>query len=638
MRTIFLFLFIFRSFYFFSQETGYTFNSIRKDLIENANAIVRLDEMDIHVLSSNKMIYTVNQVVTVLNKLGDKHARSHVFYDKDKKIKSIEAYIYDQSGKEIERIKKKDFQDVSAADGFSLYIDDRILQYRYTPVQYPYTMRFTYEIETADTGSFPSWYFLSNYLVSVEKSGYTISYASNELKPIIKEHNLSGFGIFRSEDTGKVSYEAKDIPALKYESLGPDFGRIAPYLSVRLRNFYYKGNFVEVDDWKDLGLWIEDRLLKGRDELPEATKIMAQTLVNGVSDDLEKAKIIYKYVQDHTRYISVQIGIGGLRPISAIEVDRVKYGDCKGLSNYAKALMQAVGVKAYYAVIEAGNAKVDFESDFADLKQGNHVILAIPYKGDYHWIDCTSQTLPFGFVGDFTDDRKALVVKPEGSELVKTVAYLNEQNHQDTKAEFGLSSEGAIKGEVQITTKGVQFHKHYRLETQNADEIKKHYKSYWSDINNLKVNSYEFLNDREEVVFGEKVNFMAANYASISGSRILFAPNVLNRNSYVPDRYRDRKQPFEIQRGYLDEDEYEINIPEGYALEAMPDPYQIETEFGHYRTQLKKRETANTLVYSRSLLIKEGSYPKEKYEAYREFRKKISSGDNMQVVLVKNNQ
>jgi len=90
-----------------------------KNLTDNANAVVRLDEMKINLLATNKMLYEVKQVVTVLNKEGNGFATNRVAYDKERKIKSLEVYIYDKLGKEIEHIKKKDFKDVSAADGFS---------------------------------------------------------------------------------------------------------------------------------------------------------------------------------------------------------------------------------------------------------------------------------------------------------------------------------------------------------------------------------------------------------------------------------------------------------------------------------------------------------------------------------------
>jgi transglutaminase-like putative cysteine protease len=45
----------------------------------------------------------------------------------------------------------------------------------------------------------------------------------------------------------------------------------------------------------------------------------------------KKAKKIYQYLQNKTRYISVQIGIGGFQPVTAADVDRLGYGDCKGI-------------------------------------------------------------------------------------------------------------------------------------------------------------------------------------------------------------------------------------------------------------------------------------------------------------------
>ena len=69
--------------------------------------------------------------------------------------------------------------------------------------------------------------------------------------------------------------------------------------------------------------------------------------------DIGKAKKIYQYVQDNTRYISVQVGIGGMQPITAKEVDLVKYGDCKGLTNYTKSLLDIVGVKSNYTRLYA---------------------------------------------------------------------------------------------------------------------------------------------------------------------------------------------------------------------------------------------------------------------------------------------
>lgn len=618
-----------------AQELNYNALLLKKELTENANAVVRLDQVEIEVLSQQKMTVKTKQVITVLNRLGDRHARTGMGYDSDKKIKDIQVRVYDTMGNEIEKIKKKDFKDVNAADGFSLYNDYRHLYYDYTPVNYPYTLVFESEYETPDTGTIPSWFFLNGFLVSVEKSRYSITYANANLKPTIIEKNLVNIDFDIEETNNSITYTANSIKAIKRESMSPSFKKICPRLMTRIKNFHYKGFDASVDSWKDLGTWVDEKLLSGRDELSPQTVAKAKSLVDGVQDDLEKAKIIYKYVQDNTRYISVQIGIGGLQPIAAVEVDRVKYGDCKGLSNYTKALLKEVGVTSYYAVVQAGGDKVDFEDDFADLAQGNHVILAIPYNDRYYWVDCTSQILPFGYVGSFTDDRKVMIVKPEGGEIVTTTAYLNENNYQSITSSYELKPNGSIVGETNLMTKGSRYNSHFRLEEETEEEIVKKIKSRWSSINNLTVANYNFDNNKKEVVFNENVSLSASNYASLSGNRILFTANAFNNRNVVPDRYRNRKLPFEIQRGYLDEDNSVITLPEGYVVEALPSAKKIENEFGVYTVDFDYNEAENTVSYKRSFFLKKGFYPKEKYNAYRDFRKEVASTDNAQIVLLK---
>ncbi|KQC29859.1 DUF3857 domain-containing transglutaminase family protein [Flagellimonas eckloniae] len=636
MRSLFIFSFLF-TLSISHVESQYQALLIDKSLTDNANAVVRLDEMKINVLATDKMVYTVNQVITVLNEKGNRHSLTRVGYDKEKKIKSLDVYVYNQTGKEIEHIKKKDFQDVNAADGISLYNDSRLLYHEYTPTSYPYTIAESYTIETSDTGFFPPWYFLSNYMVSVEKSYFEVLYATPELKPDVKEFNLDGISVDKIVEEGKIIYKAENINAIKSESYSPSFRDIVPRLSLRMKKFNLKGEEARVNNWNEMGVWINNALLKDRAILSEATVAKAKNLVKGITDDLEKARVIYKYVQDNTRYISVQVGIGGWEPISAIDVDNVKYGDCKGLSNYMHALLNAVGVTSYYTVIQAGNQKIDFDSEFSAL-QGNHAILAIPYNDQYYWVDCTSQIIPFGFAGEFTDDRLALVVKPEGGEIIKTVSYLNGQNHQKTVATYNLKDDGSISGEVSIKTKGTQYNQHFRIEEQSKDDVIEHYKDYWDNINNLNIEEYQFSNDKDSIVFTERIKVSATNYTSKTNNRILFKINAFNNNDYVPNRYRSRKQAVEVQRGFLDEDEFEVQLPEGYLVESIPSPVSIENEFGHYKITMDHDSENGLINYRRSWLLKSGLYPKEKYGAYRDFFKKVASGDNAQIVLLKNNQ
>ncbi|WP_298288681.1 hypothetical protein [uncultured Lutibacter sp.] len=117
-------------------------------------------------------------------------------------------------------------------------------------------------------------------------------------------------------------------------------------------------------------------------------------------------------MQDKTRYISVQVGIGGLRPMLASDVDKLGYGDCKALTNYTKSLLDIVGVESYFTELYGGFDKIDMDFKTPSI-QGNHVILNIPNEVNDIWLECTNQKVPFGYIANFTDDRDDIVVKLE---------------------------------------------------------------------------------------------------------------------------------------------------------------------------------------------------------------------------------
>ena len=614
------------------QQLSYT-ALLPKELTSNADAVMRLDEMQVEILARDKMTVRLHQVITVLNPTGNHHAQAMVWYDKSRKIKELRASVYNTLGKEIEKFREKDFRDISAVNGATLYSDSRIKYLDYTPVEYPYTLDYSYEVSTPNTAMTPSWYFLSDSRLSVEKSHFGIWFAGPELRPECLELNMGEMEISRKETENSLVYEASLTPAVETESLSPDFEKIMPQIMTRLTDFSYEGYLGHAENWKEMGKWVQTNLLAGQQYLSPATQARVRSMVHGIDDPMEKARIIYEFVQKNTRYISVQIGIGGMKPISASEVDRVKYGDCKGLSNYTKSLLAAVGIPAYYCHVMAGDEKVDFQEDFAYLFQGNHAILAIPDGSGYRWIDCTSPTLPFGFLGEFTDDRKVLVIKPEGGEILRTPAYLEKMNYEKTTATCELDVAGSLKGAVGILTRGVQYDQHFGLETSSSDEQVKYYKKYWSYLNNLKLDDFTFNNDRKDVSFKEEVSLEADSYASRSGKLMLFSPNLFNRSDYIPDRYRNRKLPFEISRGFLDEDEYEIGLPEGYAIEALNPEKNLDSEFGQYHSFVSYDAAKHSIRYHRRLLLEHGLYPREKYEAYRDFRRQVAAADNEQVVL-----
>jgi hypothetical protein len=374
--------------------------------------------------------------------------------------------------------------------------------------------------------------------------------------------------------------------------------------------------------------------LSGTTELSEETKLKMKALVGDEKDPIKKAKLIYNYVQQKSRYVNISIGIGGWKPMLAADVDRLGYGDCKALTNYTKALLNAVDVPSYNTILYGSPRKRNIEPDFVSM-QGNHMILSIPNGDNYIWLECTSQDTPFGYQGTFTDDRDVLIMKPEGGEIVRTKIYQDKDNTQISKGKFSLSQTGDFLGKIIIVSEGSQYNQKSAIENFQPTDKEAHYKKYWDNINNLKIDKITFTNDKEKVSFTENAEISAVNYGSVSGNKIMFVVNGYNQITGNVKRIRNRKNPFEIQRGYADGDEIEISLPSGFSIEFLPSNFELKTKFGEYKTEIIKKDATN-LVYKRTMFLKKGLYSNKEYDEYRLFMEQVSRNDNAKIILTKN--
>ncbi|MDR7372490.1 DUF3857 domain-containing protein [Flavobacterium aquidurense] len=617
-----------------AQKSEYSAATIADSLKQNADAVVRLDQMDIVISSQRSMNIKVQRIVTVFTEAGLNDIDAYQGYDKATSIKNIEAIVYDAFGREIKKIKRKDFKDQSAVSGSTLFSDNRVTFLEYTPVSYPFTIVYNSEIESSNTAFLPQWYFLGGYAVTIEKSVLNVTFPNN-LGFKKKEFQFSGYNIKKTLETDtQLSYVATNILAQKSEDLSPSHTDLFPKIMMGLENFHLEGVDGTAKTWEAFGKWYSEKILTGTTDLSEQTKTKIRALVGDEKDPIKKAKIIYDYVQKKSRYVNIAIGIGGWKPMLAADVDRLGYGDCKALSNYTKALLQAVDVPSYNTILYGDRYKSNIQSDFVSM-QGNHMILAIPNGDNYTFLECTSQVDPFGYQGTFTDDRDVLVVKPEGGVIVRTKIYDDKGNTQTDKGIYTIDESGNFSGSITITSEGSQYSSKSQIESLQPTEKEAHYKKYWDNINNLKLGKVVFTNDKESIRFTENVQLSALNYVPISANKMIFALDVFNQNNGSVKRIRNRKNPFQIQRGYLDTDEIEINLPAGFTIEFLPTNYELKGKFGEYKTEIIKKEN-NKLLYKRSMFLSKGKYSNKEYDEYRLFMEQISRNDNAKIILTKN--
>lgn len=623
---------LFTFFTSFSQRIDYAFSTIPPDLKENANAVVRLRQRDVNVTSRKSMTITTKDVVTVLNEKGLSHMGASEYFDNSTKIKSIEAVILNAFGKEIKRIKRKDFKEISVSEG-SIITDNKLLYLDYTPTEYPFTLIFQSEIESANTAFISGWYPIQNSYESIEKSIINIVSVPN-LGFKYKDFNVkSNQNIIMEESPNGISFVATNLLAVKDEEYSPSYKSYMPHVLFGLEIFNYEGVEGNASTWKDFGSWVYSSLLTGTDEISIDTQAKIKELVRNEKDPIKIAKIVYQYVQSKTRYISIQLGIGGWKPMLAKDVDRLGYGDCKALTNYTRALLKIVGVASYYTIIYGDRQPSDFHQDFVSM-QGNHAILCVPINEKMYWLECTDQTVPFGYQGHFTDNRLALIVKPEGGEILRTHEYAPQENSQMLKGNFLIDESGSFSGSVSIKSKGTQYDNKSNNSAKSNEDLNKFYKNYFGHINNLKLKKINLSNNKEDIEFSEELSIEAIGYANKSGNRLIFALNAYNQSSGAPARYRNRTNPFEISRGFYDYDEITIDLPKGFIIEAKPENFELKDKFGHYKVEyVMVNETQ--ILYKRTYQINSGYFDKNEYESFRKFREQIAKNDNAKIVLAK---
>lgn len=607
-------------------------NLIPKELITNANAVVRSQEFITEVADIDNVIYKRKTAITILNSSGAEYAPMIVHYDKSIAVKNLSGNLYDKSGTLVYKIPESKFRDYSNIQGFSLFEDNRVKYFNPAYSTYPFTIEFEYEVKYKNSFYFLDWIPQRNGDLSVEKSIYT--FICDEDYPVrIKEYNFSGEKKEYIDKGSKVyRWEISNLKSFKEQRYLPQDEKFLPIVKIAPVKFEYEGIKGSFSTWEEYGKWTYENLLKGRESLPMTTIIKINGLVRDLKTPKEKAKKIYEYVQSKTRYVSIQKGIGGIQPMKAEEVDRLSYGDCKALSYYTQSLLKVVGIESHYTELFAGNMR-DIISDFPSL-QGNHAILCVPFEKDTVWLECTSQTNPFGYLGSFTDNRKVILCTEKGGIVATTKSYSPLESSQIRKAFFLLDAEGNLEGNVTTQFQGIQYDNRDRIVSlsgrDRTEEILKLY-----PINNLDIKKYEISQDKQGIpVMTEELNFYSSNYGAKSSNRIFLYINPVNQfHNFLKD-LGSRKTPIFIPRGYLDEDLLEYTLPENYKIEHLPKDVNLKNEFGEF--SCKTTLEGDKLIYQRKMLLNEGTFPPESYQKLREYYLKIALADQQKLVLIKN--
>lgn len=628
-RSVSLFLFVLTGTFVVFGQNSLNVDLIADSLREDADAVVRFHHTTYERKSLDAYSVTKHYAVTILNSNGKRHARLAVHYDRNSEITNLQGVLYNAQGKMTDKIKKKDVRDYASNASYTLFSDNRVKTFNPAMNVYPYTIEYKYTVENKGVVGFETW-IPSMYGVSIEHAELVFKTPeAHKLRYKVLNYDFK----FDSLVTGQgyeYTWSMAHMMAREYEPAHPYYLDYIPAVMLAPVDISYEGSRGDYRTWNSYGKWVYS-LIEERDVLAEETVQKMKALTDTIPDPYDKVKAVYQYMQNRTRYVNILLGIGGFQPLLASDVDVKGYGDCKALSNYTRALLKTVGITSYYTEIGSGSMRELKFPGFVSANQTNHIILCVPMKQDTVWLECTSQTIPFGYIGTGNSNRYALLVSEEGGELVRTPKYSGSENTRITSARIDIGAGGDARFEGVTDFRNAEY-EDVRGWLQGSQKEQKDFLLEQLPFEGCAVERFSMEDMTVDIpearisVAGEVLRF-----ATKAGSRLFISPEYIFSQTGFYAITADREENIYKRIGYNHRDTVTLVLPENFQIESLPVDTELQSVYGTY--SLGFESTPYGLRIIRNLEVFAGEYSSKHFKAINSFTRAITRSDEKRIII-----
>lgn len=616
----------------FAQSLKYGTNQIPDSLRNNANSVRREKTKQFIVTGFGTATLNEHEVITVLNSKAKNNLVFMRYSDKFRKLENANIIVYDSNGVKINSYSQKEMSISGYGEG--LVDDGKYTYFVVTAVNYPITvelnattkfkgiLRYPYEIFQDKDQSVQS----STTIITLPKSfGF-------------RYKELNGKFQFSRIDQGvneTYKWEVKNLPVKNIEyNAGPAYLYL-PIVLYTANKFEMDNNPGDLSSWKNYGRWYYD-LTGNANTLSAEDQDFYKNLVQDKNSTLEKAKAIYDYMQENMRYVSIQLGIGGLKPFPASFVNTKKYGDCKALSNYMQAALSAVGIKSYVALTNGGTPSWPIFNSFP-MEAFNHVILCIPQQKDSIWLECTSNNTDFGVLGAFTENHQSLLITENGGQLVRAPQTKKDENIKISKNIIHLKEDGSALVNCSFENTG-EFKQEAiaNLFQQRLQDIKDYY------LGNLKfktgIDSIEVKEGRKhQIPYPVNSNFYYSQYPDfLTGSKFFISSRPYRIFTEDIRQMKNRTQDFYFKYPYTIIDTSVLKYPKGFTVEQLPSGLRESKPFASYMSEYILDTAKNEISVITQFSIKQIIVKNKDYEELESFAEKVYADMRQKLVLDNN--
>lgn len=349
-------------------------------------------------------------------------ADSREYFNNHFTLKKLEAYSLVPDQGKYKRVEVENFTRKAEIDN-SVYFDDQYV-YNYTfPSVRKGTRLVTRSLATTDYVYVPV-VFVFGGSVPGENMSLTISHPA-EVSIVFKLFGTDTAMVDYSRTLkGKQiihTWKADNPRYYEFDDKAPDFRYVVPHIVVQLAQ-YNNGaeNIAIIGSLKDLHAYNYSHISKITSENTAGVSALADSLARDCTTEAEKVRRIFRWVQQHIKYVAIEDGDNGYVPSDASLVLQRRYGDCKGKTNLLVGMMQSQGIKASYAWIGT-RARPYKYSTFPSVVNSDHMI-AVWWNNDTPVIlDGTTFSHRLEDVPAFIQGKECLIEKGPDDFMVYTI-------------------------------------------------------------------------------------------------------------------------------------------------------------------------------------------------------------------------
>jgi len=612
-----------------------------KKYADDVNAVTLLNETETSINDKGEIVRYGRVVYRILRPEGRDLANHSVNYDSNSKVNYLRGWSITSKGQEYEA---KDLFERSVSS-YEVYSDEKVKIIHVPGVDVGTVVGFEYEQKERPYIFQDIWDFQDRF--PVESSRYELQLGVGWR---FKADWINHEPLKPEEEGTALVWNVHDVPRIYREPHRPPSDALVArmvitFLSDKLPAESYQ-------DWNEFGTWYS-QLSAGVRDPSSALQQKVQELAPARLPVFERIKALARFAQQDVRYVEIQIGIGGWRPHNAGDIFSHRYGDCKDKATVLSTMLDQIGVKSYYLLVNTSRGIITESSP--PQAYFDHMILAIalpqasyeknlpalynhPKLGPLLIFDPTNQFVPFGEIPSYEQDNYGLLVKSPGGDLIHLPLAPPEMNTLRRTAKLTLLADGTLQGEIDERLSGfpAMFSRMYLRDESQNDRTKMIEHFLGSDMTNFQVDSFQVENagdiDKDLVL---TYKFTASHYAKNAGSLLLVRPRVVGEMAGAFDSTKPRHYAYEFEAPFLRSDSVEITLPDGYGVDELPSPAHTVLPFAEYESKLEN--SGKILKYTREYKVETTQVPVDKVTQLRQIFSDINADERNMAVLKKLN-